>query len=193
MKIIQVAFTAFLLIGLAGCATPPQVSQLNAPAEHAEIELKSKLSYKRVGGLLNVAWEEGLIPGVYVAEKENELGTFFRGPGRCVWLHNSMKPELTVVRPGGIWIPRDINSAPKLYFYIEGSTYQVSNIDEYIAARQRELGQEISAIVTDPLFTPFANALLAASLEANKDIPNMNLEIVDKEFIQTIMSSHRTR
>ena len=90
------------------------------------------------------------------------------------------------------WIPHETTRG-QLYYYLEASIYRIQNVDEYIAGRQNGQGTAVTTEVGGPIVSPLSNALVAISLEAEKDVPNLNFEIVDQAFVQTIKNGYRIK
>jgi hypothetical protein len=61
-------------------------------------------------------WRYTVEPGTYTAEKEDDLGTYFRADGYPVTI-NGGATNLTWTHAGGIWVPRDSSKSPRIYYY----------------------------------------------------------------------------
>lgn len=110
------ALLAFALLFLNGCATvPPEGLNTRDVQSPASFQLTEPIFWK-------VNREQaGLAPGIYRADKENELGTFYRGPAGAFFFlfppsitMGKSNPAVLVERQGGLWIPKGAGT-PKVY------------------------------------------------------------------------------
>lgn len=124
------AFIVFSFAGLvaSGCSTTYAPKKLADVTRNECVVVPEKMSYTGTGGLLKIKFEEGVTPGVYRAEKEDERGVFFRGSGRSVFHKNNTMPEKYFLRTGGVWLPKDPTQKAKLYSYIDNESYSVSDL-----------------------------------------------------------------
>lgn len=107
------AFAAACLC-LAACNRGDLKHDLVKPATLTKITLEQDVSYTTVRGI-GATWMEGLKAGGYIAEAENEHGTFYRGSGKCVSDLMASKPNYQF--EGGIWLPKEAAEKPKIYYY----------------------------------------------------------------------------
>lgn len=114
--------TAFALIAvslLTACGpvmTKPE--SLQSPAVVQCIKLDKALSLSTVRGLLKQTWITDLREGIYFAEKEDAEGTYFRGPSAAYWEHSPDATNVSVIRDGGVWLPKSPEAEPRLYVYV---------------------------------------------------------------------------
>lgn len=75
-------------------------------------------------------WEEGVSAGTYQSLYEDRDGTFFGGNGRVVWQEmlgstgdtlRESTPKTRAYRPGGIWLPKNDKTNPKIYSVFEAN------------------------------------------------------------------------
>ncbi|CAG4883962.1 protein of unknown function [Georgfuchsia toluolica] len=65
----------------------------------------------------------------YNFEKETEIGTFYRGRGNIVWLHNATFTWLPYgVYEGGIWMPKS-GGAPRLYKIVGAKEIETKSLE----------------------------------------------------------------
>ncbi|QDE38002.1 hypothetical protein FIV34_01735 [Luteibacter pinisoli] len=158
------------VISLAACTNGPPVKTLRTP-EHADtITLTEPTTYTVLTGLFgNVPWSYTLQPGTYVAEKEDNAGTYFRGPAASVAVHMGNAKGPTWPHVGGIWVPRNGAASPRAYHYggDAGSSADVDQVGGAVghlflaAANKAEAGKiELDPIPTDPAFATAVRAHL---------------------------------
>ncbi len=68
------------------------------------------------------------MPGVYLADKENEYGTFYLGAGRS-FFEKGGKDSPYRLRKGGFWLPKGKNDTPKIFYIFETENVVTYNID----------------------------------------------------------------
>lgn len=102
---------------LPGCSTLVKPEILSVPAKITCINVPEKISFSTQRGLLKVKWDTSLNPGLYVAERENAEGTYFRGPAGTVSEWAAEYPGMSKTYDGGFWIPRDATKPPLIYGY----------------------------------------------------------------------------
>lgn len=89
---------------VTGCATTVSPKTLRAPAERQVIHLAAPLRWWHHDP--SSEWENGLLAGDYVAEYEDDGGTYFHGHGTCVLIAGFTKTGTQVFGDGGIYLPR---------------------------------------------------------------------------------------
>ena len=117
-------FILFITLSLLGCSTAAiKPTELRNPNQISCIYVSEPLTYKEKKGLLNIEWQYRLERGPYIAEKENEEGTYFRAPPGGVHVfrtdmqHKPSSFGSNELRDGGLWIPHDSKKSPKMYSY----------------------------------------------------------------------------
>lgn len=113
-------WVSFVGVVLCGC-TPIRgdlQDDLVEPKAAARFVLDRDIRYVQERGV-GALWVEGLRAGTYVAELENGLGTFYRGPGSCVT--RVANGERIGAFAGGLWIPKHdwAGSRARLYYYFD--------------------------------------------------------------------------
>lgn len=71
----------------------------------------------------------GLLPSYYVATKENENGTFYRGAGLCLWYKGKEEYRLST---GGVWLPKNPANPPRLFTILGDPSATVKTLDEAV-------------------------------------------------------------
>jgi len=109
---------------LSGCGTVPD--DLAKPVQVSCVYLREPISQIGKYGLLNFAWETRLERGPYIAERQDDSGTYYRAPPGGVRTIRMDDPTHTVAtRDGGFYIPNDPNATPKIYDYFSVSNAPV--------------------------------------------------------------------
>jgi len=104
---------------LAGCAENLVApDKLAAPAAPTCIQLPEEVIATDHLGLMKTLMQTHLERGPYVSEKEDALGTYYRGPKGAVSMHY---PDNPGSKPGhvdgGFFIPKDAQKLPSVYLY----------------------------------------------------------------------------
>ena len=108
---------------MSGCVTVVNPKDMRVPSQITCIDLPSDLSTTEPQGILGSAWTTRLERGPYIAEREDDEGTYFRAPqgGLLVAQEGMMEKPAGLMThmtfDGGIFIPRDTNALPHLYRY----------------------------------------------------------------------------
>jgi hypothetical protein len=111
------------ILVLSGCAPGVKPDKLSAPQVVTCLDVKQPLSFTTTHGLFNFPWETRLDRGVYISEKEDARGTYYRAPpggitvGRTDRKDSPAGPATYMTYDGGIFIPHDPTVAPTLYKY----------------------------------------------------------------------------
>jgi hypothetical protein len=92
------------------------------------IKIDQVLFYKVTAGLLKITTEYGCSPGLYTANKENELGTYYKGERRPIWIHSEADSDVFLSQ-GGIWVPKD-GGAPRLYAIFDNQLVKADHPDQ---------------------------------------------------------------
>lgn len=111
---------------LAGCAENLVApDKLAAPAALTCIQLPEEVIATDHLGLMKTLMQTHLERGPYVSEKEDALGTYYRGPKGAVSMH---WPDNPSSKPGhvdgGFFIPKDPQKLPSVYFYTSMDTVE---------------------------------------------------------------------
>jgi hypothetical protein len=124
---------------LSGCAPGVKPDKLSAPQVVTCLDVKEPMSFTTTHGLFNFPWETRLDRGVYISEKEDAKGTYYRAPpggitvGRTDRKDRPAGPATYMTYDGGIFIPHDPTVAPTLYKYFSTGPAlvqaQPSNVD----------------------------------------------------------------
>lgn len=139
--IVNYAIISLTLVGLAGCNSLTR-STLAKTTRQEVIQLDTGISYIR-------PWmhriEQGALPGIYKAEGEDTDGTYYFGNGRSIWEKNAMlHGNLARMYVGGIYLPKNPDKAPQLFYIFEKDVHTVDDINAYVIQR----------IVMSPTLTP---------------------------------------
>lgn len=108
-----------LTMTLMGCAVPTKPHALVAPAHPRTLVLSADLAYPSAGPgnpSFGPADYNAAIAGEYVAELENDLGTFYRGKGACIVWWTDDSANLRALQEGGIWVAKG-NETPRFRLY----------------------------------------------------------------------------
>ena len=116
-KFIQAAACVISVL-LCACASAPryELAKLADVPNPKSVTITSPIfwSYKSESAL-HSDFEQGLLAGVYVGDKQNAEGTFFRGPDRAFFERGANSKSMAV-RPGGFWVPTGRDFRPRLFF-----------------------------------------------------------------------------
>lgn len=110
-----------LALSLASCATNP--TSLGEPVTTTCFVLKEPLVSKEKYGLFDVEWEVRLAPGLYISEKVDAEGTYFRAPpggvyqGRPDQAHEPAGVLTHLVSDGGVYLPFNKAHPARIYKY----------------------------------------------------------------------------
>src|SRR5437764_5801668 len=77
---LRFLLTAWASLLLGACATGPDISNIANVAVARSFTLEQPFIWREKGGVLGGNADMMLAKGTYRAERENELGTLFRGP-----------------------------------------------------------------------------------------------------------------
>jgi len=104
---------------LAGCADNLVVpDKLAAPAAPTCIQLPETVVATDQLGLLKTVMQTHLEHGPYISEKEDALGTYYRGPKGAVSMHYPNNPGSKAGHvDGGFFVPKDPQKLPSVYLY----------------------------------------------------------------------------
>ncbi len=117
------------------CHTPSAVIEhesLRATQRKEQIVLTERIVTSDTRGA-NVRFEEGALPGVYIAEREDSDGVYFFGKERPIW---SKVGTYVHVMKGGIFIPKERALPPQFFFLLEPSHTVVKSVDDYLLQKK---------------------------------------------------------
>lgn len=115
-----------LSLSLSACGTNP--ASLAAPAKVSCIHLKERMSYTATRGIVNYVWLTSLEPGLYISEKVDGEGTYFRGPSGALYVGSESAPGLSKTHDGGFWVPNDPKAPIRPYAYLSTASVPVENV-----------------------------------------------------------------
>jgi hypothetical protein len=127
MRALVFAALAALLVG---CGTNPQSLR---PAQTARSAvLGSPYSYQERFSMSGSTHIHTLAAGEYKARYQDDAGTFFEGPERCLEIRIIIDALTQRGEPQyrprtyrcGIYVPNSVDALPKVYFYREENVYQ---------------------------------------------------------------------
>ncbi|XDF35251.1 hypothetical protein RBH89_24105 [Paracidovorax avenae] len=125
MKISLKFICSVLVFGaMAGCAsTQPEIAGLRKIEKGDAVYLDEPIFWPQATLKGVVVVYGGLVPGRYVAENENDLGTFYRGPKGARFMFTTKTDDMWKKSPpsimrleGGIWVPK-VGEMPRIYTY----------------------------------------------------------------------------
>ena len=122
-RIPRWAASASLTILISGCSTHGvKPTDLRVPERLSCIQVAQPLQASELRGPFKAVWETRLANGPYISEREDERGTFYRGPPGAYSLAGDPKKAdgsntVAQVLDGGIYVPRDSTAPPILYVY----------------------------------------------------------------------------
>lgn len=113
-KIADLTFF-ILLVALCGCGTNP--ASLSSPTKITCVALPNPLEYTSRHGISNYVLHNKLSPGLYISEKIDGEGTYFRGAAGAVtvWPENA---TVKTIYDGGFFVPNNPSELPRIYYYI---------------------------------------------------------------------------
>lgn len=126
----MVRYLSLLVIccAIAACATPPQISNLSNISTPRAVTLSETISWTtKSTSWATVDLEEGLLSGTYVADAENNLGTFFSGNERPVF-QCTERGKCRLLK-GGVWMSKSTGEL-HLYMLLEASLPPVADSAE---------------------------------------------------------------
>ncbi len=183
-----------LLVGsliISGCATSYSPSQMSKVVK-AECITISEDSYWREYRGIGLLWEEGVSAGVYRSLYQDKEGTFFAGPGRPVWQQMGVSssvetaPKSRVYKLGGIWLPKNEASEPRMYYIFEANPQtnsQVSTVSGELASNQMYSG---AGIGPSAVGGAIGGAIVGASIKADDGKIFLMPEIGDRNLVSKL-------
>jgi hypothetical protein len=119
------AFTAFALLGIAGCSGVDPTS-LRAAAGSRSISLSTPYTYEEHYRMAGTTMVHTLAAGKYTARFDDDGGTYFDGPEECFLITARFDtPEVAARNKAykpksfrcGIYVATRADDMPKVYFY----------------------------------------------------------------------------
>lgn len=110
--------------------------KLFLPRELTCIDIPAGLDAHDIKGLLKIHWTTRVLPGPYVAEREDASGTYYRAPpGGIQYIQDGTEDKPAslfthMAYDGGIWVPRDASLPPHLYTYFSTRSAPVVPLPE---------------------------------------------------------------
>ncbi|HZX31040.1 MAG TPA: hypothetical protein VFF03_06790 [Rhodocyclaceae bacterium] len=111
--VIPLAFAALL----SACGTLTNPTDLARPAQVRHLQITEPLLEKRTQGLLSMKWEYYLLPGRYVADRQDAQGVYYRGPSSSLFAKLEDQTE-GQFHSGGFWMPFDPAQKPRFFAYM---------------------------------------------------------------------------
>ena len=128
MRLHHYLVTSVTALTIGGCAAPLVTPEaLSVPAVPLCFTLTEALEGKSAPlGLVNEQVMVRLERGAYVAVRENERGTYFRGPPGGIQFYNAdpkqrIVPATLLTHDGGVFLPRDGSPAEPFIYIAHGS------------------------------------------------------------------------
>lgn len=121
----------WFLASLAGCATREKLLPADAPEQ---IELTTQVSYKSTAFSGN-KWEYIALPGIYNAERKDEGGVYFYGPGRSIVEIGDLYKNVPRLMVGGLYVPNDKSQLVQMVWAFENTPATTDNLNQYVQDR----------------------------------------------------------
>jgi hypothetical protein len=202
-KIYAFAVATVVAAQLVGCiGVPPQPKGLTASTSQVTIDIKEPISYLVVKGINRQHWRYTLLPGTYMAEKENASGTFYRGPDRPILAERldvdtgKVRKNGGLSRIGGVWIPKGTTEGPRIYVLIEAGVYISSPSGAPTRAPVARSVPEVGVPVGTPVIPgavggALAMAVVRALADNKADVGKIIIwdTPMDPQFTAAILSS----
>jgi len=74
------------------------------------------------------------MPGIYVASRENTLGTYYVSEDHPVW-QRQVGSKGAMTNQGGIWVPKDTGKLAQIYIIAESTSSHEQDLDKAITQR----------------------------------------------------------
>lgn len=112
-------------------------------ADPAAIVITTPLSFHEARGPLRLNMEFGLMPGIYVASRENTLGTYYVSEDHPVW-QRQVGSKGAMTNQGGIWVPKDTGKLSQIYIMAQSASSHEQDLDKAITQRGSALSDKDS-------------------------------------------------
>jgi hypothetical protein len=125
MRALRLATTVFALVGMAGCSGVDPTSLRTAQSSRS-VSLSTPYTYEEHYRLAGTTMVHTLAGGKYTARFEDDGGTYFDGPEKCLVMSAKFdSPEVAARNKAyapksfrcGIFVPTRTGEMPKVYFY----------------------------------------------------------------------------
>lgn len=96
--------------GLVACSSYGENGWIKEVDAGKKLEIKDPIKFKAImGSEENGVRYHGLMPGIYKAEAEDDLGVFYRGEGLAVFLDRDFKAtdDVYTREAGGFWLAKN--------------------------------------------------------------------------------------
>jgi hypothetical protein len=128
-----------------------------------------------------------------VAEKENELGTFYRGSGRPIWARSGNETAPAQLFLGGVWVPKGDSDVPRLYIIRDNAHHTTKDLDQYTSTYGQNLilsGQPVGHSVAGAVI---GGAVVAAILHAEAGTIYIHEPSEDAKFDEHLQEAVKSR
>jgi len=199
---------------LSSCASlPASFSADSVPRTSRQevIVLAQPVNYERPQPVPGVEGPlGGMLPGRYVAEREDSKGIFYRGAGRSQFrtdLVGVMSRHRFALFEGGIWIPKTAGETAKPYFYVEAGYPSVATFAEVLSQTAPSPGvvpDAVTPMIVQGSAVPataspmqgavgsaIAGAIVDAAIRMNVGKINFWPTISDRGFSEELTRQHR--
>lgn len=135
-------------IFVGGCTPAIKPSKLFVPKEITCIDIPQELDAHEVRGLLKVHWTTRVLPGPYVAEREDGNGTYYRAPPGGIQIiadgteNKSANMFTHMAYDGGIWVPSNSSLPPHIYTYFSTGSAAVVPVPEGASCANAKFAQD---------------------------------------------------
>lgn len=205
-------FGKFLLIVvillLSGCATPPAIIDLKPPQTELEPIILSSKTCTFIKGTSAFMGDANicLLPGVYRLYKENKVGRFYLSDLPSIYWKQG---DTFICTRGGIWMPSDAASLPRVFQQIRGAPIKGKTIEEIEEVRSQLTSKIVAAgsdlptlittglshspVVLNPVQAGIAGGIVGAIdavlIPSDGFVPHIYDEPNTPEFIELIRNS----
>lgn len=119
------------LWALGGCATREKLAFAD---RHEQIVIPEKVSYV-VNVRKGLRWEYVALPGTYEAERKDDGGVYFYGPGRSIVEIAEIYKNQPRLKVGGIYLPNDSSRPVQIVFAFETDVHTARDLNTFIIDR----------------------------------------------------------
>jgi hypothetical protein len=163
-----------IFVGISGCATSTAPEKLARATVREQLVFTERITAISIRGAFKSRLEEGVLPGVFTAEREDANGVYFFADGRRVWNVNPVLRKTPHFQLGGIYIPRDPAGFPSLFTIFEREVHTADSVDAYVAQQssvdqqsaQAPVGTGVGGIGVNALGSAIGGAILNGIVDA---------------------------
>lgn len=137
--------TTFTITGCSSQMVKPE--SLRTPDPVTCFKISEQISFTPTG----YKWDTRLAVGLYISEREDDGGTYYRGPAGAVTERSHESPEKYTMNDGGVFIPKDKSQKPRPYFYFSTSSAQIMSNPEIARATQQTSDCSAAVFTRDPV------------------------------------------